>query len=69
MTTEKPKRNEPPATPEPDHDRGVPKPPAPRAVKEISEQQGLLHDEWTGEGPDPDDAARSDPQGEKKGNR
>jgi hypothetical protein len=29
----------------------VPKPPTPKAVKEISRQQALITDEWTGNGP------------------
>jgi hypothetical protein len=30
----------------------IPKPPSPEAVEEISRQQALITDEWTGEGPD-----------------
>jgi hypothetical protein len=30
----------------------IPKPPSPEAVKEISRQQELITDEWTGDGPD-----------------
>jgi hypothetical protein len=30
----------------------VPKPPTPEAVEEISRQQELITDEWTGDGPD-----------------
>lgn len=29
----------------------IPKPPSPAETKEISEQQALITDEWSGEGP------------------
>jgi len=39
--------------PEAQPDPAVQKPPSEKDVRDISEQQKLITDEWTGEGPEP----------------
>jgi hypothetical protein len=46
-TEKKPDVKQPSVEQEPD----VPKPPTSKAVEEISQQQALITDEWTGNGP------------------
>jgi hypothetical protein len=46
MTAEKEQPAEKPVVPQQDY---VPKPPSPEAIREISRQQELITDEWSGE--------------------
>jgi hypothetical protein len=51
-------QNKPDPEPTPtDQESSVPKPPSPEAMEELSRQQGLITDEWTGDGPDSADEA------------
>jgi hypothetical protein len=51
-------QNKPDPEPTPtDQESSVPEPPSPEAMEELSRQQGLITDEWTGDGPDSADEA------------
>jgi hypothetical protein len=39
-----------PEPPRQERDEAVPRPPSDKDIRDISEQQGLITDEWTGEG-------------------
>lgn len=49
MTKEKASKAEPKEPPQKEQQVYIPKPPSPEAVEEISRQQALITDEWTGE--------------------
>ncbi len=44
----------------PEREPYIQRPPSPEEVKQISEEQALITDEWGGEGPEGADAGRAD---------
>ena len=44
----------------PEREPYIPRPPSREEVKQISEEQALITDEWGGEGPEGADAGRAD---------